>query len=131
MGHRLGAIAALSHSFKPGDLPSLGKDLLGAPVVGFEHSRLTTHLRKLHALVPLVEQDAAVDGALGVSRLEEGGDTLVAQAHALELLADVGQERGPVRQRVHQPPQRHEVLWGMVGHLSRYVMKEGQGHHGS
>mmetsp|Transcript_16165 Transcript_16165/g.40248 ORF Transcript_16165/g.40248 Transcript_16165/m.40248 type:complete len:1228 (-) Transcript_16165:317-4000(-) len=72
--------------------------------------REVVRLRQRHRLVPLVEQVAAVDGLLGVAALEEGGHALVAQPHALELLADGKQQRRPLGQRVHQPPQRHKVL---------------------
>lgn len=42
---------------------------------------------KINGQVPLVEQDAAIDGFLGIAELGVGVDSLLAKAHRLELFA--------------------------------------------
>ena len=58
--------------------------------------------------------------------LEEGGDALIAQPDALELLPHTVEQWAPIGQRVHQLAQRCKVLQGVEA-LHQHVAALGLG----
>jgi len=54
-------------------------------------------LCEFNRLVPLVEKDAAIDGTLHIAKLDESSDSGCAEAHSLETLSKVFEDRGILR----------------------------------
>ena len=67
-------------------------------------------LGQLHRQVPLVEEDAAVDGFLRIAELYVGIYGLFAKSHRLELFTEFVQDWRLLRQRVNHIGQVGEVF---------------------
>ncbi len=79
-------------------------------------------LSQFNCVVPLVEQHAAVNGALHISELDVSVHRVFAQPHRLELLSDRLKHRRVGRDRVDQLAETSEIFQFVVSVRKAFVI---------
>ena len=82
----------------------------------------TMLLSQLYSKIPLVEQDTAIDSFLGITKLDVGVYSLLAESHRLELLSKLVQDWRLLRKRVDYVGQVGEVFHLVVGNGKALVV---------